>query len=244
MTSHACMTTESIGSNLVESIIYDSRSDDKVDVISTPRFIAQADSIVETCLNQGQHRSQRVLLRGPIKSGKSCLAMDLAVSLALSEPCRCCSIGADLVSFSYENPDATCRNCTAVTLIVPGVVNRPFPIPCESIRKENQFPGGDSAIKSHVYHESAEVKRMKKPFVSTDSEFCSAMKRVKIVHVSSLKDIYKYLLTVSSLPIQDQPFGGILIDDIDCFFANMEPVDSTIRMSQLGKFVATYLVAV
>jgi hypothetical protein len=242
MASHHCLTTKPTGSGLAESFNYGSRSEEKVDIPSSSCVIPQADSVVETCLKQIQSRSahkesRRVILRGPGKSGKSCLAMDLALSLALSEPCRCNNVGRDLLSFSSAKQEAACRNCTAVTLIVPGVENRPFPISCESISDGNYYPGGNSTPDSPSFCESS---RSKKAFVKSDSELCSAMKRIQIQHVSSLKDIFRYLLTITSLPLEDQPLGGIIIDDVDYFCSKNDYVRSTIEMSQIGTFIAPF----
>lgn len=244
MTSHHCLTTQPIGSGLVESFNYGSRSEEKVDIPSSSCVVPQTNSVVETCLKQIQSRSahtesRRVLLRGPSKSGKSCLAMDLALSLALSEPCRCNTVGKGLLSFSSVQQEAICRNCTAVTLIVPGVENRPFPISCESISDRNVYPGGDSTPDSPSFCESSSTK---KTFLQSDSELCSALKRIKIQHVSSLKDIFRYLLTITSLPLEDQPLGGIIIDDVDYFCSSIDPVHSTIEMSQIGTFMAPFSV--
>jgi hypothetical protein len=64
------------------------------------------------------------------------------------------------------------------------------------------------------------------------------LRRIQVRHVTSVREVWQYLLTVQGKPVGEQPWGGILIDSLDVLTGgNSASTGSTddhgTRMSQL-----------
>jgi hypothetical protein len=157
---------------------------------------------------------RRFVVVGPSKSGKSSLVMDLALSVARREPCRCPRYGESIFqSNRSELRDPVCHNCIAVTLFLPALKDCEFPLLCE----KQQF----KSKKQHI---------RKNEHIAV-----SGSKRINVRHVTSARDIVSYLLSAGELPREKQSFGGFFIDDIDVICSRNDTSSSLIRTSQIGK---------
>jgi hypothetical protein len=43
----------------------------------------------------------------------------------------------------------------------------------------------------------------------------AALRRVRVIHVASFRDLLEYLLSLQALPVSQRPYRGILVDDVD-----------------------------
>jgi hypothetical protein len=63
------------------------------------------------------------------------------------------------------------------------------------------------------------------------------LRRIQVRHVTSVRDVWEYLLTVQGKPVGEQPWGGILMDSLDVLTGGNTATGSTddhgTRMSQL-----------
>jgi hypothetical protein len=61
------------------------------------------------------------------------------------------------------------------------------------------------------------------------------LRRIQVRHVTSVRDVWEYLLTVQGKPVGEQPWGGILMDSLDVLTAATtgSSDDHGSRMSQL-----------
>ena len=206
-----------------------------------------SDSIIEACISRfrnsfkcqntagnGNNNTSvgtfhnRILLQGPSKSGKSSLVMDFALSLASKEPCRCNnSFGDNIFKVASDCTNQTCQNCLAVTLFVPAQRDRPFPLFCEQLDNSNsdyEYLREDEKGDSN-FDEKIRQKELKLNYAS---------KRIQVRHVTSISDIIRYLLSITGRPIEEQPFAGLIIDDIDVLCSHHDAATAVIRMSQVG----------
>jgi hypothetical protein len=168
------------------------------------------------------YNNKRILLQGPAAVSSS-LIFDLAISLASNEPCRCRALGR------YN-----CENCVAVTILRPDVDEHDnFPMLCHPLEAQNRNNEHGDTIMTNL-----DRRNLSQPnYVQVQS-----LHRVQMHHVTSIHDILHYLLTVAGRPIQQQPVGGILIDQFDhmVFQPTSSPEDaesSMIRMSQASMFI-------
>lgn len=126
------------------------------------------------------------------------LALDFAISLASTEPCRCC-----------HNSDF-CEQCVAVTLLVPLRQGRDgsdvdnFPLLCH---RREQPPERISVDHSSSSSTPYEVRQQR------------ALRRVQVHHVASLRDVWEYLLQIPGRPVRDHPVGGIVVAGLDQIMA-------------------------
>lgn len=140
--------------------------------------------------------SPNTLLEGPQQSDRTSLLMDMANSLALSSmPCRgnCLGVGS------------TCH-CVAVALVLP--------------RRQEETPSFPLLVAPAAPEEAsndfeAQMRALEpKQRPSWDAD---ALRRIQVYHVASLWDLMEYLLSLQSKPPNEQPYHGILVDQVDSF---------------------------
>lgn len=134
----------------------------------------------------------KILLQGPPGCGRSSIAMDFALELATTLPCRC------------ESQEAIC-NCSPVVFLRSDSKEDSFPLRCCQ-----QSLGSDA--------ESTFQARIDKLTKNAGESFWSnyALRRMSVHHIASFRDILHYLLSLSGKPACKQPFGAIVIDDVEC----------------------------
>ena len=148
---------------------------------------------------------KRIHLVGGSGTGKTSLAMDMAHSAAQVCPCRCL-------------PREICH-CLAVTLfVVDNSSNQTsgsssemehFPIPCQFV--------SSSTTKSAISEDPPEKSRAAPPTTSnSEPQFqLTALGRIEIRRIQTTKELFQYLLTIQGKPVHDQPFGALVVDDLD-----------------------------
>lgn len=169
-----------------------------------------------------RHHHRRLLLQGPHLMTTS-LLFDHAMYLASIEPCRC------RYSNLQENSNEMDCHCVAVT-ILRSTARRDdaLPIRCRPRPRPERI---DSMEKSD------DVKDESDPWPTL------AFRRIQIIYVKDMSDILHYLFTIASQPLHQQPWGGILIDQLDAIA--MPPyqechVAATTIMSQTGTSKCLY----
>jgi hypothetical protein len=64
-----------------------------------------------------------------------------------------------------------------------------------------------------------------------------ALRRVQVYRMASVQDVMEYLLSVQGKPPNQQPRGGIVVEDVDCFARGIgnsgEQTSSEITTEQL-----------
>ena len=142
----------------------------------------------------------QILLQGPAESGRSSLAMDLAVEMAAKAPCRCNS-----------------RQC----ICKPVVFLRPsskadlfFPMRC--CRSEVDDSGAG-------FHQRMQ-QLLKTPKASDNGATWNpnTLRRIQVHHLTSFRDCLQYLLCLQGKPSHEQPYSAIIIDDVDCLSEECE----------------------
>jgi hypothetical protein len=180
---------------------------------------------------------QRILLRGPPKSGRTSMAMDLACSVAMDAPCRCRQMN-------------TCR-CIAATLFLPMhpdgddendgnnncSASTRFPLQCHKVDEES-VPGEFESprwMKNQQHHLDAvsPAPRAVSPLLDWDPE---SLGRIEVRHVSSLRQVLRYLLSVQGKPLHEQPLGAIIVDDLDDLASKHASSSPPIAMMQTCTF--------
>jgi hypothetical protein len=180
--------------------------------------------------------NRRILLQGPDECHKMSLVMDLALSVASKEPCRCrVRPGSACSENSHpgrSNNHHNCEYCTAVTIIsCESSEGTSFPLFCRPVDD-----GSDHGNLSAVSPTGSGTHNLCRP--NSFQQF--AMRRIHVRHVvQSLEDVLKYLLTVTGLPVEQQPLGGIFIEGLERIIMPHEDTASlVIQLSQIGKFIA------
>jgi adenosyl cobinamide kinase/adenosyl cobinamide phosphate guanylyltransferase len=175
----------------------------------------------ESRQSHNHRKRSRIMVTGPIKSGKSSLAMNFAYSNAISAaPCLCL--------------DARMCRCIAVTMYRPVVqltkrvslgdrlgatTNSPdstdnFPLMCRYI---------DAPMESNK-----QQSKNAKESIEWDPQI---LKRIRVHRISNVRELLHELLSLLGKPLQDQPRSGgaIIIDDLDMIVARDVNI---VRMSQ------------
>lgn len=126
-----------------------------------------------------------------------------------SNDCRCIAVLFLRVATATKSD----RSTTAIRHYGNVSVNNDddhFPLLCyhtsqSRIEKENeQFQGHG--------HGSNDVTNCSADYYTRTM---NSLHRIKIYHVTDVSDAYKVLLTVQGWPLTEQPWGGIIIDDLD-----------------------------
>jgi hypothetical protein len=172
------------------------------------------------------HDVPRVMLRVPNGMDSTSLVMDWAYAIALhsrSGPC-----------FRCQQNDAGGKSCSCSC-------NRVIIFRRKScnITVPNNFEcdgHGTSDADSHVSNGPTHIDPFPSCVVRLDRSLaCSGydpnvLRRIRVCHVATLRDVLMYLLNVPALPIPDQPWGGIALDG---FYD--ESAELWKRLSQTGK---------
>lgn len=211
------------------------------------------------------HHPHRILLLQSVRDHS--LAMDLAISLASGEPCRCFGGGSrpgssgshgswrsanDGVGVGHASVAAGCQNCVAVSLIVPATTSTTsnhgsaqseedsFPMFCRQVQTDDNGAGVSTVMsQQHLTLNLTEQRRE----ASFQAQQQQALHRIQIRHVSSLQDVWDYLLRVPGLPVDQQPVGGILLCGLDSLVQqHHDAAVATIRMTQTGVYLLSMLV--
>jgi hypothetical protein len=184
--------------------------------------------------------NRRILLQGPDECNAMSLVMDLALSVASKEPCRC-RVRPGIAESENSQPGRPnnnhyCEYCTAVTIIsCERSEGTTFPLFCRPLENGSDHENASSSSSS-----SSPTR------CSTNHYYCRpsniqqyAMRRIHVRHVvQNLGDVLKYLLTVTCLPVEQQPLGGIFIEGLDrIIMPQGDSASTVIQLSQVGKFL-------
>jgi hypothetical protein len=205
---------------------------------------AAAASRQSTNENTNSPPPRRMLLQGPPKSGRSSVTMDLAYAIAAATPCR----------QHCEASSSSCR-CVAVTLFLPcnndnGAAQQDpqFPLHCQELtttHAQQDTNGTNSNYKQQQGQHSFQVQmqQLEQSKAAVSSQHATTawkmdiLRRIQVRHVTSVREVWEYLLTVQGKPVGEQPWGGILIDSLDVLTGSNSTTGSTddhgTRMSQL-----------
>lgn len=190
--------------------------------------------ILDACQsNNNNNNNKRFLLQGPTVLASS-LTMDLALSLASNEPCRCRTFGGR----EYDG----CENCVSVSLIVPAVSavdEETFPLLCRPAPGacgENDPSQMNEFLVAAASITQIQQRRREQNRFQPDTTQQHALQGIHVRHVAELDDVMHYLLSLAGLPLAQQPVGGILIDGLDRLVGqqSQDPATVAIQMSQIG----------
>lgn len=159
-------------------------------------------------LRHATNNDKRILLQSPTNADSSSLILDLALSLASEQPCRC------------RTND--CEGCVAVCVLVLGNNDSPpFPKLCRPHVATNVAPprGSDKVD----------------PYYEPDHTQKQLLHRIQIRHVHTLQDILRYGLSLTGLPQEEVPMGGILVDGcLDRLVAASNAAHVAMQITQIG----------
>jgi len=150
-----------------------------------------------------------LLVHGPPGSGRTSLLMDLAIRRAARAPCRCGRGNDDDNDLDDSADSAACR-CTAVLLFrvadssADSADGYRFPLPCHCLQ-------GESTEGRNVQRHSSSSNKNGK----AETDTSPLLRRIRVHHLADIRDAYATLLAVQGLPVEEQPWGGILVDDLD-----------------------------
>jgi hypothetical protein len=182
-----------IGSSVVHLITSHAGQFEREALSST---IAQPKPL-SPCLLLPYHirETNRLLLNGPQKSGKTSFAMDLAYSYASNFACQCvdenqCECAAVLFFRTASSIESDAEN---------------FPPPCHKVisQSDNQH----ISLRHSNFQDKAKYKN--------ESFNSKVLRRIKILYVSAVQDIHSELLLLLGMSIPLKPPHAIILDDID-----------------------------
>jgi hypothetical protein len=157
-------------------------------------------------------RPLHVLVQGPSHSGRSSLAMDIAMEMASKMPCQCQIITStsSMASTSTSTRSKICH-CQPVALLrfdPKDNVHR-FPLACHRVRRRRRQQQQQDQC-TNMLEEST-------PTTSTRTTWTKqSLRRIQVHHATNLQSCLKFLLALQGRPHHQQPFGAIVMDDIDC----------------------------
>jgi hypothetical protein len=209
-----------------------------------PSLLQSAASASKQSTNENENTNsppRRILLQGPPKSGRSSVAMDLAYAIAAATPCR-------------QHCEASCR-CVAVSLFLPcnndnGAAQQDpqFPLHCQELTTTHvqQDANGNisNPLQQHGQHSfQVQMQQLEQSKAAVSSQHGTTawkmdiLRRIQVRHVTSVREVWEYLLTVQGKPVGEQPWGGILMDNLDVLTGGNSAIGSAddhgTRMSQL-----------
>ena len=149
--------------------------------------IESVDSLLESLLSSSTGEPNRLILKGPPKSGKTSLAMNFAYSMALRGKCH----------GDCKLTGSSC-SCVAVTFLTCANEESPFPLWCEQ-----KF-------------DVLDVKSKLRALDNMDATWKgNALRRIRVIHLSKLHQLLEYLLSIQSQRQCDRPRQCIIVDDLD-----------------------------
>jgi hypothetical protein len=193
------------------------------------------------------------------------LTMDLALSLASNQPCRCRLRRRHRTGQVLEDDEATsrvdCDGCVAVVIIMPystetAVEEEMFPLLCHCAtmnRVANDAnPEDDSlAPKNSVLPGTADGGTAGNICHPTADQLLN-LRRIQIRRVAGLAEVWHYLLALPGVPAEQHPVGGILLHGLNRILASssgtasataaaappfMDAAVATIRQTQVGAYI-------
>lgn len=192
--------TAAIAESLIQphSIINDEEESAGLPIKSASTTTA-GSSLLSTALSidsesEGIEKIPQILLQGPAESGRSSLAMDLAVEMAAKAPCRCNSRQCICKPVAFLRPASKADSF--------------FPMRC--CRSEVDDSGAG-------FHQRMQ-QLLKTPQARDDGATWdpNTLRRIQVHHLTSFRDCLQYLLCLQGKPSYEQPYSAIIIDDIDC----------------------------
>lgn len=136
--------------------------------------------------------SSNTMLRGPRQSGRTSLVMNMAHSIASKSGIQC----------RGDCGGTWCR-CVAVSVLIPSNATTRFPLCCDHVESTPQHFNGQL----RALDETTKSPSWNMP----------ALRRVQVYRMASVRDVMEYLLSVHGKPPSQQPVGGIVVEDVDCF---------------------------
>lgn len=184
-------------------------SDKPLDEIDPPLTIQPPSHLTSLLYTVAEKLSTRHLfLRGPPKSGRSSLVMDLACELAVTTPCRCPDIT------SADTNSNSC-SCIAVTLFLPVAEESNFPLHCQSV---------STAFVTNMEYSSSQQSATAFSFPK------QLLRRIQIRRVASLEDLLGQLFRMQGVLLPEQP-SALLLDDLDRLCGSLAATPNLDRIS-------------
>lgn len=162
-------------------------------------------SLLSSLCKQEPSRPLHVLVQGPSHSGRSSLAMDIAMEMASKMPCQCQPL---------PNTGSRICHCQPVALLRFGRrdptqedhVHR-FPLACHRVRRQRQ----QQQQQDQSIHPSAATTTN----TSTSTWTKQSLRRIQVHHAVNLQSCLQFLLALQGKPHHQQPFGALVMDDMD-----------------------------
>ena len=202
------------------------------------------------CIPQERNRvsRKRILLRGPPRSGKSSLAMDLAYSKASAAKNNrgensCVAIvyrfnGRKRIDYNSKDRKNSNDNDHQ-----PNSFSDPFPLFCRALTTETDEKYRDNidTTKSRDQLKPTILPNTKAvPFESAtkrDEEYSwdpTSLNRIKICYVSSVQQLWEDLLMLVGKPIHEQPTCVIILEDLDQIILSGENVSKSNHRNEIS----------
>mmetsp|Transcript_8108 Transcript_8108/g.16805 ORF Transcript_8108/g.16805 Transcript_8108/m.16805 type:complete len:338 (-) Transcript_8108:1039-2052(-) len=165
---------------------------------------------------------KHILLRGPPRSGKSSLGMNLAYAKAASDNNCCGGLSCDCVAALVYRPNM--RICNGHNWSNDDKDR--FPLYCRALQSESykippmnsntqkandRMVDGSEAVVMGNDNESVPAATDQKQ----DSWDPKILNKIRIRRVSSVRDLWEDLLVMAGKPVTEQPTRVIIVEDID-----------------------------
>jgi hypothetical protein len=121
------------------------------------------------------------------------------MEMASKMPCQCQHTTASTASTAGSTCTRTCH-CQPVALLRFDPHGHRFPLPCHPVQRQKQQQQGQAT------HQTTWTKH--------------SLRKIQVHHAINLQSCLKFLLALQGRPLHQQPFGAIVLDDMDCLDDN------------------------
>jgi hypothetical protein len=196
------------------------------------------------------HGASRILLSGDesLESRQVLdgMTMDLALSLASNQPCRCrrrhrTGQQVDTTTLASEHEPTSrvdCDGCVAVVIIMPycstdtAVEEEIFPLLCycatvDSVSNDTNAADASLASKNAMLPGPADYGGAAGGRCHPTAAQLLDLRRIQIRRVAGLADVWHYLLALPGRPVEQHPLGGILLHGLNRILASSSTATNT-----------------
>ena len=181
-------------------------------------------------------RRKRILLRGPPRSGKSSLGMDLAYAEAEAEkdccgglPCDCVAAivyrpkgrrhtdnhhrnnsNSNYYDYDDENDDTYSSNGEQFPLFCRSLPTQTVEVPADTTNDRTK-----EGLQAATALKNAEAAATATKRDEDDTWDPNTLNRIRVCRVSSVRDLWEDMLALAGKPLHERPTRAIIVEDLD-----------------------------